>query len=400
MITQESFGYHVRSALANLYSRIDLQMSPLCELLFSHRTVDMRADALRALLLDTLDRLRPQAPGPDQSAQSTPYEVLRLRYIEGLTPRQVCAALNVSRASFYRQHRKALDALVAMLWPYYCPQCTADRGASRGDTESAVQEAVRLARDSTGQAVPIRPLVEGVVQTLKPLAVLRHVGIRWSISEAVTEVYGDASSLRQIMLSTLCETLLRMDGGDLELTVGLKRGQSTWCLRGLPAGVLASHDIESTASLMLARALLGVYGEKLWLSKDDNDSPLLCFTLPTTPSRRILVVDDTTADARLYGLYLGSRHYVLELARSQQELAERLESGLPDLIVLDVLMPGWDGWAILQQLKTRPETASIPVVICSVLSQPELALSLGAAAVLQKPVSEEAFVQVVDEMIA
>ena len=52
-------------------------------------------------------------------------------------------------------------------------------------------------------------------------------------------------------------------------------------------------------------------------------------------------------------------------------------------------MPEEDGWAILQYLQENSSTAEIPVVICSVLSQPQLALALGAKEVLQKPISRE-----------
>ena len=69
-------------------------------------------------------------------------------------------------------------------------------------------------------------------------------------------------------------------------------------------------------------------------------------------------------------------------------------------MLLDVLMPQEDGWDILQSLKTLPETASIPVVICSVLSQPHLALALGAAEVLRKPISEETLLATVKKVLA
>jgi CheY-like chemotaxis protein len=69
---------------------------------------------------------------------------------------------------------------------------------------------------------------------------------------------------------------------------------------------------------------------------------------------------------------------VLKLAR---ELA-------PVAVALDVMMPTQDGWEVLQSLKNDPTTRNIPVIICSVLDDPELAYSLGAAAYLHKPVTQ------------
>jgi CheY-like chemotaxis protein len=62
---------------------------------------------------------------------------------------------------------------------------------------------------------------------------------------------------------------------------------------------------------------------------------------------------------------------------------------LPDAIILDVMMPEMDGWEFLQRLRARPETALIPVVICSIFNDPELAYSLGASLYLPKPVSRD-----------
>ena len=58
----------------------------------------------------------------------------------------------------------------------------------------------------------------------------------------------------------------------------------------------------------------------------------------------------------------------------------------PDLITLDVMMPSMDGWQVLRDLAQNPATQHIPVIVCSVLKEPELAFSLGARAYLKKPV--------------
>jgi CheY-like chemotaxis protein len=55
--------------------------------------------------------------------------------------------------------------------------------------------------------------------------------------------------------------------------------------------------------------------------------------------------------------------------------------------VLDVMMPGMDGWEFLQRLRNQPTTASIPVIVCSVINNPGLAYSLNASLFLPKPVS-------------
>ena len=68
-------------------------------------------------------------------------------------------------------------------------------------------------------------------------------------------------------------------------------------------------------------------------------------------------------------------------------LAEEL---LPEVVVLDVMIPHMDGWEVLQRLRAKPETRHINIVICSIFNDPELAFSLGAADVLTKPLSQSA----------
>jgi Amt family ammonium transporter len=62
---------------------------------------------------------------------------------------------------------------------------------------------------------------------------------------------------------------------------------------------------------------------------------------------------------------------------------------LPDVIVLDVMMPGMHGWEVLQRIRNHPQTAQIPVIICSVVNNPELAQALGASTFLPKPIRQE-----------
>jgi CheY-like chemotaxis protein len=71
----------------------------------------------------------------------------------------------------------------------------------------------------------------------------------------------------------------------------------------------------------------------------------------------------------------------------QQALALAAELQ-PRLILLDLMLPHQDGWDILQAFQNSPATRPIPIIICSVLNEPELALALGASDYITKPVSQ------------
>jgi CheY-like chemotaxis protein len=112
----------------------------------------------------------------------------------------------------------------------------------------------------------------------------------------------------------------------------------------------------------------------------------------------VLCVDDDTGVINLYRRYLNQRGYrVFGLTDSRRALdvAKRLQ---PYAITLDVMMPRKDGWEVLQELKADPATSDIPVIICSIISEAERGMSLGAADYLVKPIMEEDLVATLDRL--
>ena len=71
----------------------------------------------------------------------------------------------------------------------------------------------------------------------------------------------------------------------------------------------------------------------------------------------------------------------------------------PHLIVLDVMLPGIDDWELLGRLRAHPRTRAAPIIICTILPQKELALALGAAAFIRKPVSRPALLSALDHQV-
>jgi CheY-like chemotaxis protein len=69
----------------------------------------------------------------------------------------------------------------------------------------------------------------------------------------------------------------------------------------------------------------------------------------------------------------------------------------PRAIVLDVMLPGIDGWELVGRLREHPRTRDVPIVICTILPQEQLAMALGAAAFLRKPVAREVLLEVLDQ---
>jgi CheY-like chemotaxis protein len=100
----------------------------------------------------------------------------------------------------------------------------------------------------------------------------------------------------------------------------------------------------------------------------------------------ILVVDDDPAVLDLLSIALGKEGYRVVHARSSEEALAQARAVHPQAITLDILMPHMDGWSVLVALKADPDLRDIPVVVVTILKDRGMALTLGAADFMTKPV--------------
>ncbi len=104
------------------------------------------------------------------------------------------------------------------------------------------------------------------------------------------------------------------------------------------------------------------------------------------PAPKILVVDDKDFVRQLMAAALGLKGYQVLLAADGREALDLARRERPDLVLLDLIMPGCDGFEVLRDLRSSPETAAIPVVIMSARADLDpRALPPGAADCLFKP---------------
>jgi signal transduction histidine kinase len=82
----------------------------------------------------------------------------------------------------------------------------------------------------------------------------------------------------------------------------------------------------------------------------------------------VLIVDDTPANVRVLAEYLDGHGFTVTVAQDGEEGLERARFGRPDLILLDAMMPGWDGFETCRRLKAEPATSAIPVIFMTALS--------------------------------
>jgi len=87
---------------------------------------------------------------------------------------------------------------------------------------------------------------------------------------------------------------------------------------------------------------------------------------------KILVVDDEEDVRSLLGIMLEKRHFNVDQAANGKEALIKANSVAPDLILLDIHMPGMDGFQVYRRLKELENTKNIPVIFCTALRIPDI----------------------------
>src|SRR5476649_1987569 len=108
---------------------------------------------------------------------------------------------------------------------------------------------------------------------------------------------------------------------------------------------------------------------------------------------RVLVVDDILSNVKLLEAKLSAEYFEVITAFNGLECLSKMETGAPDIVLLDVMMPGMDGFEVCRRIKSNPKTAHIPVVMVTALDQPSdrvAGLEAGADDFLTKPVDDAA----------
>jgi len=155
--------------------------------------------------------------------------------------------------------------------------------------------------------------------------------------------------------------LAEMMGGSVTVDSELGRG-TTFTLR-IPNSALAVDTV---------RDMTGVVSE----SADAN-------------AATVLVIDDEPSARDMISRMLAKDGYRVVTASNGTDGLRIAAEVKPDVITLDIMMPGMDGWAVLSKLKADPALAAIPVVVATIIDDRNLSVSLGAAGYITKPIDRD-----------
>jgi signal transduction histidine kinase/CheY-like chemotaxis protein len=280
--------------------------------------------------------------------------------------------------------------------------------------------------------VDLARMIEALVAGFEGQLHGRDVRLITAVPQTMALLETDAEKLRQVLINLIGNAIKFTEHGTVTVNVLVDaRTRRATCIDVIDTGIGIARDkqavifdafrqADSTTGrqfggtglgLTISQSLCGLMGYRLEVESEEGRGARFSVILtpsaaasgssagpeaaPETPrhaepSRRLVLVVDDEADARvLLSRMIEEFGYRVVPAGSGEE-GLRLARGIrPDVITLDLIMPGMDGWTLLRRLKADPDLASIPTVIVSVVAGDDRSATLGAVDVLQKPVSRD-----------
>jgi CheY-like chemotaxis protein len=408
-MTRTQFIKYLREALNHLYHFDRLKHNPLASLLGVAGQIDTPA-ALQTSLIEAINVLKPTSYDPTARHDRQVYDLLLYRYVQQFSQKEVADQLGISVRQLRREQQTAVEALAYHLLTHFQIEAEladdlADEPAELDEvapppvlTPSVDQELAWLKQPAAGDYAELGRIVPDVLDLLQPLLAQHGVEVEVVLAESLPYPAIPAVGLRQLLLNVLGVVIDRTTDGRVRL--GAEAVRSTLrltvsCRRPKPQPITA----DEAASLDIVRQMVDACGGTLAHALNEAEF-VTRLTLPALQPVAVLVIDDNADTLQLLTRYTLGTRYQLTGCQDPNRALQMIEQTLPQLIVLDVMMPQMDGWEVLGRLRQHPRTQHIPIIICSILVQEALAYSLGAGDFVRKPVSRRDFLAALDRQTA
>jgi CheY-like chemotaxis protein len=403
MLTHEQFIRCLRDALNHLHDPSRLRRSPLAALF----GVEVRFDtslALQRILTEAIESLKPHDDEPYHSRAWRIYDSLHCCYVQQLSQRVVADQLGISARQLRREQHVALEELADQLWQQFDLQaelmpntCEEEvETPSRTDTPIELEELAWLRNSPPEKSTDLKCALAEAVDLAGPLAAQHRVRIHVESTDGSPMLAVHPVAFGQMLLNLLTVAIQRAPGSAVRVKTVPQQWQveiEVRCTGLTPAPDSPSDD--EAASLDMARRLAELTKSTLNYTLD-RDAFAATLTASTLEGWPVLVIDDNADTLQLMERYASGTRYRFVGTQDPEQALTLAEQLAPQVIVLDVMMPQIDGWRVLSQLRQYPLTRNTPIIVCTILAQEALALSLGASAFIRKPVTRQLLLQALD----
>ena len=373
MLEEAAFHDELAQALRHLGAPDVLGNLPLSSSIAgSHDSAIGRGTATRQVIVEAIDRLKPAGPINLDSPDWRIHTILHERYVLHHSPGQLERQLNLGDRQVRREHKRAVAVLAALLASQVDP--STPQSSSTTSQRESVREAVHRLQPAP-RLFGLRDLFSDVVGVASTVTGDADVPA-WVTHPPDVTVFADRGILSQLLLKMILPHQGPGNGGTL-LSAEL-HGEAVH-LKVSGSG-LHAEGVDYQLMHMLGEAL----GTTLVIAPDGSLSE---FALPVGgPLHSVLVIDDEPMAVELLRSYLAGTEFDVTFEVAPEAAVQTALAKVPDVIVLDVMMPAMDGWALLQRLRTIPATREVPIIVYSILDESSLAEALGATRFLRKPI--------------
>ena len=396
----DEFVELVRDALLHVYDPSHLQGHPLLSLIADDGLgLVSRGKLLRQMLLDAVETLHPAHGVGARSRAWRAYQILESRYIEGNEVVDVMEQVAIGKSQYHRDHHHALRSVAALFWEdWQLATRSSDDAASVSDAAfDDVPERPEPAGLSFGpglERVDPADALRGIARLLEPLCRDHSVSVHLDLARNLPTVPGDRVTLRQALLAILVSAIKWAGRGAVDVRAVANHEQ-------VEIAVRVRNDVPASSiecGLDSARPFVRALGGTITVETDPTDPSdhSVCLGLPAMDTPTLLVVDNNPDFAQLVERYLVGHGWDVVGAPDVSQALHLARHLHPRVVLLDIVLPGRDGWELLLELKATPDIHATPVIVCSVLESAEVATSLGAAAYLHKPISQTQLVATID----
>ena len=265
------------------------------------------------------------------------------------------------------------------------------------------------------------------------MSLVRERSVQHSITTQVDiapdlgSITADELRFRQVLLNLLSNAVkFTPDGGrvtvaasreatDLVVTVcdtgvGILPEDQERIFDSFQQGGRSASKVEGTGlGLTLTKRIVELHGGRLWLTSTPGAGSTFGFSIPQDPALTapvpspeqwrslppddsrptVVVIEDDASSSELVALHLAATGLRPVIVRTGEEGLDAVHALRPAAVILDILLPGMDGWEVLSALKADEASAATPVVVVSVFPERGRGIALGASDYLVKPVARD-----------
>jgi CheY-like chemotaxis protein len=285
---------------------------------------------------------------------------------------------------------------------------------------SLINDVLDLAKIESGkmdlllETFDVPDMIRDVVTTIQPLTRRNANRMEVHCPDGLGSMHADLTKVRQSLFNILSNACKFTEGGTIRLEV-FREGEDErrFTFRVIDTGIgigpedlarLTRHFCEAMGGDIAVESTPGVgstFTIRLPGRVADSDRTVSTDSpqAKVGPDRTltVLVIDDDPAFRDLVTRFLGKEGFRVVTASDGDEGLMRARQLLPDLITLDVMMPGLDGWSLLAALKAEPALADIPVIMLTMADDRNKGFALGASEYLTKPLDRGRLVAILQK---